>query len=237
MNLRARPLIVVVLAAGVALLAAAGASAGKGDPKRAITKVDEARAKSVVLTKADLGAPFVARPTGSGDLPPGVRCGPLSESDLTITGDAESPDFQLDQPGALLTVGSTAQVYRSVREANASWARAQKPAALTCLSDIVARSGGSGQRIDVVSAKRLAFPRVAPRTAAYRIVALVRSGATSVKVYFDAVLLQQGRVQAGVVFTSAVRPVGAADQASLARLVAGRIAKAQKKPAGDGLVA
>jgi hypothetical protein len=236
MQLRARPSVAVVVL-GAALAVASAASAGAGDPRRAITKADEASAKSVVLKAADLGAAFTARPTGSGDLPPGVRCGPLSESDLTVTGDAESPDFQLDQPGALLTVGSTAQVYRSVREANASWSRSQKPAALTCLSDIVERSGGAGQRIDVVSAKRLAFPKVAPRTAAYRIVARVRSGTASVKVYFDAVLLQQGRIQAGVVFTSAVQPVGSGDQAALARLVAGRIAKAQKKPAGAGLVA
>jgi hypothetical protein len=206
--------------------------AADGEPKRAITKADEAAARSIVLRRADLGAGFVPRPAGPDDLPPGVRCGALDESDLTIGGDASSPDFRLDAPGALLTVGSTVQVYKTVRDANASWARGQRPAATTCLADIVRKSGGAGQRVTVVSAKRIAFPRLSPKTTAFRIVANVRSGGASVKVYFDAVLLQQGRIQAGVVFTSAVQPIGLADRAALAGVVAARLAKASGRPSG-----
>ncbi|MGL6279377.1 MAG: hypothetical protein ACRC50_07465, partial [Gaiella sp.] len=124
------------------------------------------------------------------------------------------------------TVGSNVQVYRSVRDANASWARGQQAAAITCLSDIVRKSGAAGQRISVVSAKRVAFPRVSPKTTAFRIVARIRSGAADVRVYFDAVVLQHGRIQAGVVFTSALRPLGVTDRAALASVVAARLAKA-----------
>lgn len=224
--------LVPIAAAGAALVLVAGAHGSQGDPKRAITKADQAKARSVVLRAADLGTGFVARPSGPDELPPGVRCGPLSESDLTISGDAQSPDFGLDRPGVLLTIGSTAQVYRTLRDANASWARALKPAAVTCLSDIVRKSATPGQRVEVVSAKRIAFPRLAERTTAFRIVARVRSGSTWVKVYFDAILLQQGRIQAGVVFTSAVQPVGSTDQGALAGVVAARIQRANATGTG-----
>lgn len=229
---RSLRLLVGIVAAGAALVLVAGASGSQGDPKRAITKADQAKARSVVLRAADLGKGFVARPSGPDELPPGVRCGPLSESDLTISGDAQSPDFELDRPGVLLTVGSTAQVYRTLRDANTSWARALGPAAVTCLSDIVRKSATAGQRVEVVSAKRIAFPRLAERTTAFRIVARVRSGSTWVKVFFDAILLQQGRIQAGVVFTSAVQPVGSTDQGALVGVVAARIQRANA--AGTG---
>jgi hypothetical protein len=212
------------------LLLAGVADAGSGDPRRAITKADQAKARSVVLRLADLGAGFVARSNGPDGLPPGVRCGPLSESDLTITGDAESPDFTLNRPGTLLTVGSSAQVYRTLREANASWARSLKPAALTCIGDIVRKAGGKGQTVKVLSVKRLAFPQVSEKTMAFRVVARVTSGATAVKVYFDAIILQQGRVQAGIVVTSALQPVGSTDEAALAGLVAARV----QRVAGSG---
>jgi hypothetical protein len=223
----------LLLIVGVAtLVAATAATAADGEPKRAITQADEAAARSVVLRRADLGAGFVARPAGPDDLPPGVRCGALDESDLTIGGDANSPDFRLDEPGVLLTVGSSVQVYKTVADASASWARGQRPAATTCLADIVRASGGTGQRVTVVSARRIAFPKLSPKTTAFRIVANVRSGGASVKVYFDAVLLQQGRTQAGVVFTSAVQPIGLADRAALAGVVAARLAKASGRPSG-----
>ncbi len=209
-----------------ALTVAGIAGAGQGDPRRAITKADQAKARTVVLRLADLGAGFVARPNGPDELPPGVRCGPLSESDLTITGDAESPDFTLNRPGALLTVGSSAQIYRTLREANASWARSQTPAALTCFGDVVRKAGGKGQRVDVLSVKRLAFPRVSEKTMAFRVVARVSSGGVVVKVYFDAIILQQGRIQAGLVLTSALQPVGRTDQAALAGVIASRIERA-----------
>ena len=231
---RVRAAIVLVV---IALVAVSSAAASNGDPKRAITKVDQERARSVLLRQVDLGAGFVSRPPGPDDLPPGVRCGALSESDLTVTGDATSRDFQLDRPGTLLTIGSTAQVYRSLREADASWSRAGRPGALTCLSDIVRKSGQRGQRVEVLSAKRLAFPRVSQKTMAFRIVARVRSGATAVKVYFDAILLQQGRLQAGVVFTSALQPVGATDQAALAGVVGARMAKAASASGGSDPIA
>ena len=131
-----------VLAAFVVALAVAPHAAGVGEPKRAITKADQARARSVLLQRGDLGAGFVARRQTDSELPDDPKCRSLRESDLTITGDATSPDFTLQATGALVTVGSTAQVYRTVREANASWARGTGSQAAACLAALVRRSAG-----------------------------------------------------------------------------------------------
>ena len=48
------------------------------------------------------------------------------------------------------------------------------------------------------------------------------------RAYVDAIILQHGRVQSGVVFTSLGRPVGQADELGLAGLVAGRMARANR---------
>ena len=113
-----RALLVVL--ASLALVGAA--TAANGEPKKALTKKDQAAAQSIVLKRGDLGAGFVARKRPDDDgLPKGARCGPLDESDLTVTGDAESPDFHFSSGPLFVTVGSTAQVYRTLREANASW--------------------------------------------------------------------------------------------------------------------
>ena len=57
-----------------------------------------------------------------------------------------------------VTVGSTAQVYRTLREANTSWSRGSTRQTTTCLGDIIRLSAGPGQKITVVSAKKIPLP-------------------------------------------------------------------------------
>ena len=96
-----RALLLVALTA--ALVAPASALAGDGQPKKALTKAGQATARSVVLKRGDLGTGFtsVTRTKDEQHLPKGARCGPLDETDLTVTGDAASPDFRFAQPPAL----------------------------------------------------------------------------------------------------------------------------------------
>ena len=156
-----------------------------------------------------------------------MRCDALDESDLTVTGDAESPDFALSQPGVYVTVGSTAQVYRTPREASASWKRGTSTQTTTCFADVIRLSAPRGQKVEIVSAKRLAFPKVAPRTVAFRVVAILTlPGNRQVRAYVDAVVLQHGRIQSGLVFTSLGRPVGASNELALASVLALRMARA-----------
>ena len=212
-----------------ALLAPALAGAADGEPRKALTKKDQATARSVVVKRGDLGQGFatIARDKDEG-VPKGARCGPLDESDLTVTGDAASPDFRLAQQTAFVTVGSTAQVYRTLREANASWGRGTTAQTTTCLSDIVRLSAAPGQKITVLSATRVKFPSLSPKTAAYRLVLTITVGAQQVRAYVDAVVLQHGRIQAGILFTSLGSPVGQAQRVALASVVAARLAKATR---------
>ena len=94
----------VCLLALVAALPAvvADAMAADGEPKKALTKSGQSAARSIVLKRADLGAGFTAtmRPDDE-PLPKGARCDALDEGDLTVTGDANSPDFRLAQTCAL----------------------------------------------------------------------------------------------------------------------------------------
>ena len=217
-----------VLTVLVALAVTPVAWGADGEPKKALTSKGNATARSIVLKRGDLSTAFTLRTRPDEDLPKGVRCGALDESDLTITGEAQSPDFQLSQPGLFVTIGSTTNVYRSLGEAGKSWKRGTSAQTTTCLADIVRLSAPPGQRVSIVSAKRLTFPKVAPMTSAFRVVATMTIGGNQVRAYVDAIILQHGRIQSGVVFTSLGRPVGQADELGLAALVADRMARANR---------
>ena len=219
---------VLLAVAAAALVVPVAAVAADGQPKKALTTAGQSTAKSVLLRRGDLGAGFAAVAHQKDQhLPKGARCSALDETDLTVTGDAASPDFRLAQGSAFVTVGSTAAVYRTLREANTSWSRGTVEQTTTCLGDIVRLSGGPGQKIALVSAKKIPVPAVSPKTAAYRIVVNITvAGNQRVRAYVDAVILQHGRIQTGLLFTSVGQPVGDADRLALAKVVAARMAKA-----------
>jgi hypothetical protein len=221
-----RAVLLAVVAA--ALVVPVAAVAADGQPTKALTTTGQSTAKSVLLKRGDLGAGFapVARAKDQ-HLPKGARCSALDESDLTVTGDAASSDFRLAQGPVFVTVGSTAAVYRTLREANTSWSRGSTKQTTTCLGDIVRLSAAPGQKVTLVSATKIPFPSVSPKTAAYRIVVNISVGANQrVRAYVDAVILQHGRIQTGILFTSVGQPVGDADRLALARVLAARMAKA-----------
>ena len=217
-----------VLVTIVAALALVGSALGAdGEPRKALTKKDQSTARSIVLKRADLGKGFMAqRRTNDDSVPKGARCDALDESDLTVTGDADSPDFRLTNGPPFVTVASTAQVYRTLREANASWNRGTSKQTARCLADIVRLSAPAGQKITVESSKRVPFPDVAPKATAFRLVLTIAINGQRVRAYVDAVVLQHGRVQSGLLFTSVGAPVGKSGQVALASLVAERLAKA-----------
>jgi hypothetical protein len=222
--------LLVVLAS---LVLVGGATAANGEPKKVLTKKDQATATSVLLKRADLGAGFVARKRPDDDgIPKGARCGPLDESDLTVSGDAESPDFHFATGSLFVTVTSTAQVYRTLREANSSWSRGTTAQTTTCLADIVRLTAAPGQKISVVSSKKLDFPAVAQKSTAFRLVLSISVNGRKIRAYLDAIVLQQGRIQSGLLFTSLGTPVGRADQVALASVVAKRLARAVGAPTG-----
>lgn len=221
-----------VVASLVALVLAAPALGADGEPKKAFTGKGQAAARSIVLKRSDLAAGFVPHKASTDPRPKGARCDAVDESDLTVTGEADSPDFSRDALG--IAVGSSASVYKTVADSNTAWRRALTSGAVRCFADLVRLTAPSLAKVKIVSAKRMPFSGGTPRATVYRVVAtLTLGGKQRVRAYFDAVLLQQGAVHAALVFTSLARPVPLDQEQALARLLGARMAKV----AGSGLIA
>ncbi len=218
-------LVRAVMVSLFALLVAAPALGADGEPRKALTSQGQAIARSIVLKKSDLSTGFVAHKSAGGPHPSGADCAAVSESDLTVTGDATSPDFSLDALG--IAVGSSASVYRSVRDSDTAWRRAGTDAAVQCFADLVRLSAPKGAALRIVSTKRLRFPQVGPKAIAYRVVATMKlAGKRRVRAYFDAVVLQRGPVQAALVVTTLASPISLEQERGLAAVLAARMEKA-----------
>jgi hypothetical protein len=222
-----RRLTTALTIAVLALATCTVALAGKGDPKEAFTKVDQARAKSMLLRRSDLAAGFKAHPssTSSSD----AYCKGDDESDLTLTGKAQTPDFVLTSPTRFFYIGSEAEIYRTAAQALVSWRRATSPAGEKCARKIIADElTGTGPSTGFQSFAREPFPNVAPLTIAYRVTAKIHAAAGQVTVYFDVVALQRGRAQAVLFIASGGAPLARAETLQFARLLSGRMARAMK---------
>ena len=174
----------------------------------------------MLLRSADLGLGFRPQASGSG-ANSNLDCPELDESDLTLTGEAQSPTFT----GTISFAGSEAQIYESLADANASWKRGTSAAGTTCLRDGLRREFAKGG-LRLTSLHAMTFPRLAQRTAAYRIVLTGPSQGVTVRLILDAIVLMQSRAQFGLFIGSALVPPNRDDELRLGRLTARRMAKA-----------
>lgn len=203
-------LVLALVSAGAALAA---------DPKKRINPADQARARAMLLRQADVGLGYRAVPGSSSGSALAPSCAALDESDLTVTGEAESPTFT----SGLQTFTSAAGLYVSVADSSTSWRRTTSAAGFKCLTDVFRRAARSaGARF--VSFRKLSFPALAPRTVAYR----AQDQANGVRVYADIVLLMRGRAHTALVLISGIDPLERSETLHLARLVSGRMAKAMR---------
>jgi hypothetical protein len=218
-----RRLLFFFLALALAALAIAGAAlANHLDPKKRITPADQARARAMLLKKTDLPAPFRAVPRGGGE--PHIDCPQVvSEADLTVTGDAEGTQFVLGP----VSVNSASQVYESAADASASWRRGTSPAGTRCLTHLL-RQEFQRQGVRLVSLRKTAFPQVSERTVAYRVTLSAETSQGAVPLYADVVVLSRSRALAQVFVASGLVPPDRGEEIRLARLVAGRMARAMR---------
>jgi len=202
--------LVVVLSGATAALAA------RGDPQKRIVPADQARARAMLLKQSDLAPGFRATPpTGESN----TYCKALDDSDLTLTGEAESGAFAA--PGVFLS--SLGQVYESVADSNTSWGRGTSTAGERCAREELGKQF-RGQGLVVQSFRRVAFPRLAERSASYRLVV----AGQGLRVFVDVVVLKQGRAQAAVLFGSALAPFPKDVEVRLARIVERRARTAMR---------
>lgn len=205
----------------LALVVTGVALAAKGDPKKHHTTADMSRARSVVLRTGDLPAGWKsapASPNSGGNLH--CRGFDPDESDLTETGKADSPEFSR----SLAFISSSAALYLTAAQAHAAWNRVVKPGLLTCLESLFEQGASSGGTTTKVSAKgALPFPKLAPRTAAFRIAFKTKSSSLTLKGDVDVVLLGRGRIDAVMLFVAFGAP-----NATLERHLAGVVAARMK---------
>lgn len=204
----------------LALVCVGAAMGASGEPQKKHTPLDMAKARTVVLRVSDLGAGWKASrsTTNSGGTP---RCKSFQpdESDLTETGTADSPDFQK----GFRFVSSAAGVFKSAAQAQASWDRVVKPGLLGCLGSIFNQGASTGKATTKILAKgSLSFPRLAPRTAAYRIKFSTKTQGLTLGGTLDLILLGNGRIDALMISVSFGTPP-LADEQRLASLIAHRL--------------
>src|SRR5919106_1696163 len=185
----------LVSVVAVALVAAATASADHLDPQERIRPAEQARAKAMLLRQSDL--PGFQRQASSGS-DAHLTCRALDESDLTVTGDAESARWS----ASVVSMTSSSTVYATRADAATSWRRGTSAAGMRCLREEFARQFAR-QGARVVSFRRVAFPALAQRSAAYRLTLEGTAQGQTVNAFVDAVVLVQGRALGGLVVGSA----------------------------------
>lgn len=213
-------LLLVVLAVPAIALAA------DTDPKRKINGADERKAASIVFKRTDFSSGWSRTSTPNSD-DDDLNCSFYHPdgSDLTLTGDAEA-EFQ--RTGGFPSVLSYADVYATAKDAASAWSRTVKPALARCLAQFFQREvAGPGTKITVVNHGKIAFPRLAPRTAAFRIVVrmvVTQNGhTTTVPLTLHIVVLGRGRAEAGFLSFAPSPGIAGTDLRAFGTLLAERM--------------
>ena len=202
------------------LVLAGTALADHLDPEKRIRAADQARAKAMLLRQSDLPG-FRRQPPSGSD--PHLTCTGLDESDLTVTGDAEAPTWAV----SVVYITSSSTVYATQADAATSWRRGTSGVGMRCLREELGREFAR-QGTRVVSLRRVSFPTLAQRSAAYRLTLEGTAQGQTINAYVDFVVLLHGRAQAGLVVGSALVQPDRPAEVRLARTIAGRMAKAMR---------
>jgi hypothetical protein len=169
---------------------------------------DQAKARRVVLKRTDLPAisggwksetPTAA--AGPGGSSPAAGCAGYSPktSDLVTTGSARS---EFSVPG--LDIRNDVTLLSSERMVQVDWSRTMTAALVPCLGRSFA--AGAGGKVKVISVRKLAFPALAPHTAAYRLLFGMTIKGKPILGLTDFVALSGGRAELTFVVVAAVGP-------------------------------
>jgi hypothetical protein len=201
-----------LLTLGAAATAAAAGDRHPRDPREAFTAADQAWARRIVLKPSDVRGWRALRSP-----PDESRCTSFDPdmSDLTLTGKAESPDFERGG----LVVSTAAEVFRSKRDAVVSFRRGAKPQLIRCLHEAFVRGAGTQVRVRLLSGRVVAAPPVGERRFAARLVWAITGQAQTVRAYADVVGWDRGRASAAVGVFSVAEPPDRGLQRRLAALL------------------
>ena len=174
-----------------ALVIVSAAAADK--EKIQLNPADQAAARAVLVTHADLGnAAGWKGKTTKPDLDQSMPCSDFKpkQSDLVLTGAA---DNTWSNNG--IEIDSEAQVLRTPAMVDLDWKRTVvDPRVLPCLRHGLADQIPKGQGA-LVSFKRMSFPTVGTHAAAFRGLVDVKASGGTVRMVFDFVLTYGGRTE------------------------------------------
>jgi hypothetical protein len=187
----------------LASLAVAGTAvaANPHDPQKRFNAADQAWARRASIRAADLpGGGWNATKANSES----STCTSFNpdESSLVETGENKSADYT--RGGGF--VASASSVYRTTADAQASWNLEVRPAMLACLDEGF-KSAGSPIKVTIVSKGRLTFPRLAERTAAFRVRVRYDVQNLHIPANLDVILVGAGRVDAALFLQSPGAPL------------------------------
>jgi hypothetical protein len=184
---------VVALCALAFATAAAASTSDDGKQQIRLTSADNAAARHVVLRKADFGG--VTGWSGGAKKPDlsssGPRCANFHPkySDLVLTGIAES-EFQ----NSGVYIDDEVQMLKTAPMVRLDWQRSVRaPGLLPCLRTYLAKSAPANAKVRGI--QKLAFPRVAQYTAAFRLVLDVTAGGNTASMLLDLLLVARGRTE------------------------------------------
>ena len=209
-----------------AVVAAALVGAGvvlAGNPTKetiARTAAGNAQAKAEVLRRADLGSGWKGgfkKPDLSSSMP--CTSYRPKQSDLVLIGVAETTFSKLP-----FAVDSEAQVLRTASMVQRDWQRTVLDSrVIPCLRQGFAKALGSSAKL--VSFGRIAFPRAAKLTRAFRAVFNVKTQIGPVPVEIDFIALGSGRTELSLTLSgpAAAKAEIRASAVRLAHLLAGRV--------------
>jgi hypothetical protein len=180
-------LVTTVLVAGLVLASVASAD----NYTIRLNSADNAAARATVLRPADLGTSASWR---GGMMKPDLSylsCPNYDpkHSDLVVTGAAQSTFAN-----SLLRFDSEAELLQTAAMLRLDWQRSVlAPTALPCFRSVIRKGLGPGARN--ISLRRIAFPAVAPYTAAFRVLFDVTASGKSLHLFIDLVLIGRGRTE------------------------------------------
>ena len=198
-------------------------SAAAAAPAAKHTAAGTSGARASLLTLKDLGTGWQAGQAGTPGLHLSCKGWTPSGAGIVETGAAGTPAFAGGQLGPFLS--QTTSVYENPKEASAYWKRAVQPGLITCVTQTVQAIARSGVKVKITKQGSLAIPKTpASLVAAYRVVAdLTARKAGTHPLYFDVLLLGNGKTLTEITLSSLVSPIPAKVESALATLVAHRL--------------
>lgn len=193
------------------------------DPKRSLSRADQALARQVNLKLSDLPAGWEADTSGDNG-PSSCTDFRPDESKLTLTGTSVSPDFTTGSPGtptSLQAASAVVKVWRTPADAQAAFNREARIGQIQCIRDAI--RSANDPSITLVAFGRLGFPSLGRGTRAFRLeLSDNREGGVG-KVVLDLVVILGRRTTVLTWFTAVGQPSPL--ERPLSRVLAARAAR------------